>query len=328
MIGMTAVAFSSDTLYFYNGNLLIGELKKIELGKIQFDADGVGVVNIKYDKIRTLKADKHSYRIETADQRLFYGTIDTSFQWGYVTIYQGGEPYSVQLAAISTLSTFEKRISAMLKGKLGVGYSYARASRIGRFNLNAETRLASRSTELLFSGNSMITRDSVETYREREQMQLSGLYWLKNRWYAGCNITYQRNRELGLKSRWQQGVGIGYKFLQRKQLNAKSITGIVFNSEQNYADVRNTFFELAFQTKFNFFSFSEPNINLGTTQTFYASLSQRGRYRLDGDLSLDWELFKDFTLNLSFYHNYDSRSPGTDQARLDYGFVMGISYNF
>jgi hypothetical protein len=317
-----------DTLYLLNNSIIIGEMKKIKMGRVEFDGDGIGIINVKYDKIKSIQAACHLYRVETTDRKLLYGTIRTSDKDGFITINTPGISPAIHLSNISSLIFFGNNFETRLSGNIGAGYSYTKSSDIGRLNLNASIKYTTRTTETALTGNMIITADSISTYRERENLQGSSIYYINNNWLLVGLLSYQRNLELGLQSRWQTGAAIGYKFLQLKSSQGKVNTGIVINSEKNFSNVSNTLFEWATQVNYNFFSFSKPNLSLSAAQMVFVSLSQKGRIRYDGDIDLSWEVIKDFSITLNFYHNYDRKSPATGLARVDYGYVAGISYKF
>ena len=55
---LKSIAQNKDTIFFVNKSILIGELRSIKLGRIEFDGDGIGIVNIKYNKIGTIQSNK------------------------------------------------------------------------------------------------------------------------------------------------------------------------------------------------------------------------------------------------------------------------------
>src|SRR5918995_197667 len=73
-----SMAQPKDTLYFKNGDVLIGEVKSISLGRVKFDDDNLDVLNIKVTQIRTIRAITHLYRLETLDGQIFYTSLDTA----------------------------------------------------------------------------------------------------------------------------------------------------------------------------------------------------------------------------------------------------------
>lgn len=332
-IFITAAAFSAaaqvkDTLFFLNKTLVIGELTRIRLGRIEFDADGIGNISVKYDKINTIRAAKHYFRIETVTDKVYYGTIDSSAKPGRIQIITTNGNVEVAVAGISTLAYYGSDWKTKLSGDIGAGYTFTKSSNIGRLNMNMNVRYRTKHTESLLSGNAIVTKDSIKVYRERENLQLAFNYYLSSRWYAAGLVSYQRNRELGLKSRWQQGLGIGYKYITSSNNQGTAGTGLVLNQEKSFVNNQNVLVEWLLQTNYTLFSFSKPNLTISTSQIFYVNLSQKGRIRWDGDLSINWELVSDLSLKTSFYHNYDKKSPATLLPRLDYGFVAGLSYEF
>jgi hypothetical protein len=83
-----------------------------------------------------------------------------------------------------------------------------------------------------------------------------------------------------------------------------------------------------FQGNYDLFSFAKPNMTLSFVESVFASLTETNRIRLDGNISFDYEIISDFSINFQFYHNYDSRSPATGKPNIDYGFVAGLRYEF
>jgi hypothetical protein len=51
LVSHTGFTQPKDTLHFFNGSMVIGELNKIKLGYIEFDGDNVGIIRIKNNKI-------------------------------------------------------------------------------------------------------------------------------------------------------------------------------------------------------------------------------------------------------------------------------------
>ncbi len=55
---------------------------------------------------------------------------------------------------------------------------------------------------------------------------------------------------------------------------------------------------------------------MNSAALLFPSLTDSGRYRTNLNLSLRRELVKDFYLDLSFYHAYDSEPPGCQRREL------------
>jgi len=75
-----------DTLYFKNGQIVFGDLKKIDIGYLTFDGEDLSLMSIKISKIKTIAASKKLYRIETTHHQNLFSTIKPSDQSGYVNV--------------------------------------------------------------------------------------------------------------------------------------------------------------------------------------------------------------------------------------------------
>jgi len=69
-------------------------------------------------------------------------------------------------------------------------------------------------------------------------------------------------------------------------------------------------------------------MTLSMAQSLYGGLTELGRFRQDGQISLSWKIITDFSFSIKLYDNYDNRPPGENAAKVDYGVVFGLSYKF
>jgi len=317
-----------DTLYLKNNSVLVGELRTFKMGKAEFDGDGIGVVNIKYDQIKTWYAQSNLFRVETTNRRLLFGKMIPSKNSGETIIKNGMSILPLKFGNIANLSAVGETISKRMEGNIGAGYTYTKSSEIGRLNMSTKVGYRTTKVETMLIGDLILTTDSVQVYRERENMRLTSFYYFDQKWQAGGILNYQRNTQLGLLSRWQVGFAGGLKLLQKQNSRATILSGLVLNKELNINQISNTLSEITVQATYDFFSFDKPNLSLSIMQKLYSGISQSGRLRSDGDIKLSWELLNNFSLSLNYFYNYDSKSPATNTPRTDFGFVAGVNYSF
>ncbi|HEX6223597.1 MAG TPA: DUF481 domain-containing protein [Chryseolinea sp.] len=327
-IAPPAAAQLKDTLYFYNSSILVGELLNIRLGRAEFDADGVGVVKIKNKEIKSIRAILNEFRIETTEGEQLQGYLRSTRKDGRVIIHSLLESKEIDVSSITSLTKYGRTWKSGLSGNLSAGYTYTKSSEIGRLNFDGSIKYNSPRSEIKLQASTIITSDSIEVKRERDDVGLGYNYTMKNLWATGGGLKYQRNLELGLDRRYQEGLAIGRKLLVRRTQQAVVLTGIAFNQELNLEGVSSKNTEIVLQGNYELFSFEEPNLIISIAQIGYFSVTDKGRVRYDGNTTLNWELISDFYLNLQFYHNYDRKSPKTGEPNIDYGFVIGISYKF
>jgi hypothetical protein len=319
---------AKDTLYFYNTTKIVGKLLTINLGRIEFDADGVGIITIKNTKITSITAVSRSFRVETLAGKELKGYLARSDKPGMVWIHAAEGSEEIYIEEISDLVFFGKSFNSGLTGNVSSGFSYTKSSGIGRFNLDGVLKYNTSRGQTRVEGDMIITYDSVKAETERANLSMGYEYTLAPLWGAIFILKYQRNIELGLDRRWQQVLGAGKQFLLNKHQQVVVISGLAINQERNLEGAELNSMEILVQGNYDFFSFSNPNIVLSLVESGFVSVTESGRIRFDGDISLDYEIISDFYINLQFYHNYDSRSPATDEPNIDFGFVAGLRYKF
>lgn len=318
-----------DTVFLHNKTVLIGELKTITLGKLTIDADDVTLVNIKTTKIRTLKAYSHYYRIETIHRMVYYSRILPDTIPGSIRIRDADSTISIELEDIASLSSFKSPQAAQWEGAISAGYSFTRSSKIGRLNGDLSLKRTTRKLEMTGTYSTILTQTDTGWARDNVTGGINAYYYLNPRWQAVAFLQYQRNLELGLARRYQEGLGSLYSLISTNHVRFRTGTAIVFNQELNTEGVHSpNQVEIPLVNTFNFFSFSKPELDLSSTQNIYFSLTTKGRIRHDGQIKLTWKIITDFSINLSFYDNYDSKPPGENAATIDYGVVFGLSYSF
>src|SRR6478735_3961686 len=75
-----------DTLFFNNGSIVIGKLKKINLGIITFDPDDANDITVQFHKLRAISTGFRYYRMEMVDHSVYYALLAPGDQPGYVKL--------------------------------------------------------------------------------------------------------------------------------------------------------------------------------------------------------------------------------------------------
>ena len=318
-----------DTIFFSNGSVVVGKLNKIKLGIVTFDPDDANDIEVQLRKLKTISAYRKILRIETVDDKVYFGTIAAHPEAKKIYVVTGTDTLTMDVENISILNAFDRSAAQRFSGSVEVCYTYTRSSGFGRLNFDARINYISRKGELSLITSGIYTVYDSLFSRDREELALKYNHYFIRNWFATSFLGYQRNLELGLNRRFQEGVGIGNKFITSKHVYAWGRGGLVLNQERSTDDVSSGVLTEVFgQLEINVFRFERPKINVAFAQAFFYSLSQSGRFRNDGSMNITWEIFKDFNFSLSPYNNYDSKSPVSGGPELDYGVVFGIKYKF
>jgi Protein of unknown function, DUF481 len=329
LISHSASAQLKDTLFLHDGQILSGEFKKFQYGKIEFDMDNVQIVNVKYNKIRTIRTHQHNYRVETADRRIITGVIKPAENDGIIRIQTKDSVILIPIDQATLITAFDPRWIKNIHGYVSAGYSYTKSSNIGRLNLDASANFNSRKFNSILSGNAAYTTEKKTLSRDRENISTSNFYILTPWWSLGAILSYQRNLELGLLRRYQESFGYRYNVIYRNRFQLRLLSGITINQERNInSESLKPVFEIPLNVNLNLFKFEKPNISITTSQTVFVGLTQKGRVRYDGDTRFSWEMIKDLSLTTSIYHSYDSKPVAAGANNFDFGIVFGLKYTF
>ena len=328
ILPLSGIAQTKDSLFFKNGDLLIGELKSISLGRVKFDDDNMDVLSIKVTQVKTIRATSHIYRLETISGDIYYTTLNAGSS-GNIQFKRDTVLQEVRLEDIGNLVPLKGKTGALLQGNTSIGYSYAKSTGIGQLNSDLNLEYLTRKFDFLFSGSAIVNQSDSTVQLDNATAGLFNSYLFTPIWEASVFFIYQRNLEQGLKRRYQEGLGGGCNFVSTAHMRAKLITGLVFNQEKSIEDVSSpTQVDIPVILNFNFFRFSKPDMTVNIKEDLFLGITKKGRIRQNGQFSINWKIFSDFYVNLKFYHNYDNQPPGQNAEKLDYGSSFGLSYKF
>ncbi len=318
-----------DTVFLRNGEILIGDIRELQLGILSFDSKNMDILSIKISKIKTISSASDTLRIETSDKAIYYGALQPSEKAGWVYIVTASDHHLVEIAGINSLLSYEKPFWENLSGNVSAGFSYSRSSDIGQLNFSASVAYTAKLFEVQVSGSAMASIDSTDFSRDQEDLSLTAYYNVKKMWYAVAAVGYQRNLQLSIARRYQELAAAGYKVVVSKSFQIMGITGVAVSQERSTSgDDQNFLFELPIGFYLNFYRFSHPDIQISSKHTLYVGLTQWGRIRYDSSTTFAWELFKDFSFSLNLYLNYDNQPPDVTTGKIDYGTVIGLAYKF
>jgi Protein of unknown function, DUF481 len=328
-LSKTAFCQVRDSIFLYNGQVLIGAVQGANLGTISIDDRDLKMQKIKLYKIKTLKIYQ-PFKIGTVQKELFHGFLKASNKPGWIIIVpDDGPEIPTPIINLALLISLEKNFFKRLDGNLSAGLSYTKSSGIGQVNFSTSITFATKLFEYQLSASELASIDSSKISRDNESAQLFVAYDLTASWFLSAAIQYQRNLELSLARRYLGMTGIGNKLIIKKDWQILAVTGLSYSQEKSTENVESgLLLEIPLMFRFNYYQFSHPDIQISSTQTVYFSLTQSGRVRYDGTINFSWQLIRYFYLTINPYSNYDSKPPSTSGSTFDFGIVVSISYKF
>jgi hypothetical protein len=318
---------AQDTIYLYSGSVLAGKLKKIDLGMLSFDIKDAAVVNIQLVKVRTMSIKSKPLKIETIQYKSLMGDFYYSPIDGFTRMVTHNDSMDIMITHIVSAIPFGESFRNSITAYIGGGYNYTKSSDVGRINLDGRFEYTKERYQYSFNSSFIMTQDGRDINRDNENVTLGAKYYLSPIWFSGLSLNYQRNLQLGLKARYQEGIVLGNRFFTTPLMQAKIFSGYVLNQEENTEGFKQDLLsEIPIGLLYNFYHYRMPRVLITVSEVTYFGINQNGRIRQDGDLDFTWKFWGDLSLSLSLYHNYDSAPPSAGNPNLDYGIIFSAGY--
>ena len=104
--------------------------------------------------------------------------------------------------------------------------------------------------------------------------------------------------------------------------------GLQANHESSGTGFENDNLELFLGNRLRIKTYNFPELMVNFDLVGYYGLTIEGRYRVSGELEFQYEVFKDFTVGLEFYEQYDSKPLDGGPALNDYRVAATVGYTF
>ncbi|MEN8250741.1 MAG: hypothetical protein ABFS32_17540, partial [Bacteroidota bacterium] len=134
----------TDTLTYSNGELTIGEIKKMEKGIISIEtAYSDSDFMIEWDKVKKMKSQQ-SYLITLSDGRRFNGTLNSE---GNEAIINDGQITSTALIDIVEIRPVKDSFWDKVSANIDLGYNITKANNLRQFNTRAHVAYTTKRWE-------------------------------------------------------------------------------------------------------------------------------------------------------------------------------------
>lgn len=324
-------AQKNDTVYLYDGSKITGEFKKFDFGILSLSTSGMGTLNIEYDKIKTIYSGKY---FEITDNSGFsvFGSFEKSSDIGYVDILVANGIVSKPIKELVQVAPIKNIFWKKFYGSIDAGASYYKSSDIFQYNFSSNVNFRSKKHFVAFDISSIYSdqrKSDTALISTKNDISLDFSRLFKGPWLGGFSAKLQQNTELDLQYRIQAGIGAGYDIVFTNPVRFYVTAGVLANQEQSIETQQiSSNLEGLVALNFLWIVYQHPEINISSGIDFYPSITISGRYRIEYDFSVKFEIFKDFYLGATFYDNYDSKPASGGEALNDYGTTLTIGYTF
>ena len=312
---------------FDGQNSLQGELKRLERGMLYFKTPATDTISIEWDNVDSLSSPKN-LEIELDDGRILYGSVEAAEAQGQISIRQADGTESLPMASVVRLTEIEDEFRARFDGSISAGVNLTGANDYESYNFGLDTTYTTKNYVSSLNASSRANRSADTAKSEQSNLNIRSSRRLKNRWYTGGLLIFDRNEELGIDLRSSIGVTVGKSVRHTNSQILHLDGGFLYSQEEitgspDKNDSQEAFLGLGWEI----FRYDDPELDLSTSLVAIPSLSESGRVRAELDVTLKWEIIDDLYWQLSFQGSYDNEPPSVDASTTDYSVISGLAYD-
>jgi hypothetical protein len=315
----------TDVVTLYNGDRITGEIKSLFGGLLEYSTDTMGTIKVEWQHIAQIESE-YNYEIRLSDGTRHFGSLDKPARPGQLLAGALGEDLEMEMIQVVELRPIEDTVLERLDLRLSAGYSFTRASSVAQTTFNTEIGYEDRKARNTLTARFTLTDTDEETTKSGRINVARQLWTRREGIFRLLFGNYETNDELSLDHRLSAGLGLGRFFIDRQGMHLLGAAGLQVLTERSTDGAEQQSTELFLSTKYSAWRFDTPELDLDISFDLYPSLTESGRVRGDTDITLSWELVKDFFWDISAYGTYDNEAEGDKQ--FDYGITTGIGWKY
>ncbi len=326
LVSVQLVTSQNDTIKVKNGNVIYGEIKKLRSSVITIETPySDSDFQVEFPQVTEIHIQRLCFIVLTGGVRRT-GHIKSEEPNQFTLTLQDGTKEVYPLSSLVVLDELKDSFWKRIKGNIDLSYNLTKANNARQLTLGGG--LSYRGPKWNASATFTSLRSNQDNVDEIQRTDANANVQrvLPRNWYLLATYSFLSNTEQALNARNSIRPGAGRFLVLSNRLSWGLNAGLNFNFE-SFTDAtpdRNST-ELYIGSEFDMFDFKDWS--LLTNINVFPSLSESGRWRIDYNLDIKWDLPLDFYIKTNFQVNYDNR-PAAAGSDLDYIWTTGVGWEF
>lgn len=318
----------SDVIHLINGDRITGEIIELAYGELQVKTDSLGTVEIEWPDVVRIDSP-HTFSVETNANARYFGHVGAAPEPGRVLVTTGTAQVILAVGDVARVGQIETGFIDRLNGSISLGFDQTKSSETSTltFGFNVEYRSEKFNSSLDGNYNS----NKTPTDGTFSQYQLwSATQFLRpgDRFWLALG-SFESNKQQGIDGRLLLGGASGKYLIRNEDTELATFAGIALTQEwATLAADDQQSAEGVLGLQWKVFRFKDPETTLTSQLVVLPGLTETGRYRATGDVSLSYEIINNLDFILSLNSNYDSDPPTAGSDKVDYSLSTSLAYKF
>jgi hypothetical protein len=317
-----------DKIYLKNGDRITGNIKELDRGKLRVKTITMDTIYVHWLDVESIESNTY-LRISNTDGSYTNGRIQKSDMTRNMSVLENGRITNLPAVDVAAMKPIriDESFWNRIEGDASAGIDYKKASDILLVNVASNLRLREEKYEIDFGFNWNETQRTED--QDSSRADLSGGYtrFLRDRWFWKATAGLERNQELGIDLRAIVSGSAGKYFLQTSTMRFEVNVGLAASSEKRTDDTEQNSVEGLIRSSFDLFILNIPMTRLSANVSVFPGITESERVRVNTDITLRNEIFRDFFWDLSFYSNYDNQ-PAMGFEKEDFGIITSLGASF
>jgi len=319
----------NDSLILINGDNIVGELKSLDRGVVTIETDySDNDFKIEWNGIKEIYSNSF-FLITLSNGKRINGNFKTTAKDQITITSYKGETTVVKPQEMVYFKSVDKGFWDRVYATIDVGFDLAKANNLKTFSTWSTLGYLANRWSLDINFSTMFSfQDSTDAIR-RTEGGISYKYYLPRDWYLPVTATYLSNTEQKLDARWNGMLGIGKYIIHSNHAYWGFSAGASFNNEKyspsDEPATNTNSWEGFVGTELNLFDMGD--LSLVTTAKVFPGITEAGRWRVDFNFDMKYDLPLDFYIKLGCSLNYDNR-PVAGASETDYVLHTGFGWEW
>ncbi|WP_073118279.1 DUF481 domain-containing protein [Reichenbachiella agariperforans] len=314
-----------------NNQVLIGEIKGMELGVLSIETDySDSDFKVEWSNVKGLNTSA-DFIIMLSSRYRIKGTINMDEynpQYLIISPVEGSRLFA-KIEDIVYLKLTEDGFWDKVKASIDGGYSITKASSTKQLTINGDfsyTNTALNAQGYIKLLDNRVEEDTTIIKTVRNNTGSNIRVFLNKSWFISSAADLLQSDEQNLALRSTNQVGIGKILVRNHLVFLYSSVGVASNTEKfkdgdDYSQSLEGFAELELN------AYGYDDFTFYTKLQLYPSLSKENRFRTVYNFNVKYDLPLDFYVGASATLNYDNK-PGEDVSKFDYVFQSVFGWSF
>lgn len=317
-----------DSLVLKNGNQIVGEVKSLKQAVVSMktsysDSD----FKIEWNKISSIHTQTE-FLITLESGLRYNATLKSKNEKEVFLLSQTDTLATVNLNEIVFFKEVKSNFLSNLDAAVSVGFNYTKAKDLSQLSVRSNLGYRAKYWELSANYNDVRSSQNETESVKRVDASIGYKYYLKRKWFLLAETSWLSNTEQNLNLRTLGKLGAGRYLIQTNSTYWGLQLGVSYNNENfdvEGVEQSNNSAEAFLGTELNLYNIGD--LSLLTRAAAYPSLTESGRWRLDYNLDVKYDLPLNLFVNFGLTLNYDNQ-PAENASETDYIFQTTVGWDF